>query len=200
MKHGQTLGASAATHLAQTGDYVRDFTISPGLTDAEFARIENSYGFQFADDHRAFLSAGLPISSPTSVAGRPTPGSWPDWRNGDPDELRARLAWPIEGVLFDVEHNEFWYDAWGDRPSAPNAAVAMARSQLSQVPVMVPVCSHRYLPAGRGTHGHPVLSMWQTDIVTFGANLDEFVQYAYGGERPTDASLTAIVPFWRELL
>jgi hypothetical protein len=33
---------------------------------------------------------------------------------------------------------------------------------------MVPVYSHRYLPAGRGTYGQPVLSMHQTDIIFYG--------------------------------
>ncbi|MFJ8963949.1 hypothetical protein ACIRG5_31625 [Lentzea sp. NPDC102401] len=32
--------------------------IAPGLTDAEFARIEAEHGFEFADDHRAFLAVG----------------------------------------------------------------------------------------------------------------------------------------------
>jgi hypothetical protein len=29
---------------------------------------------------------------------------------------------------------------------------------------MIPVYSHRYLPAGRGGYGHPVLSMYQVVI------------------------------------
>ncbi|NBE83090.1 hypothetical protein GVV04_19400 [Micromonospora sp. NEAU-HG-1] len=29
------------------------------MTDAEFDRIERTYGFEFADDHRAFRAAGL---------------------------------------------------------------------------------------------------------------------------------------------
>ena len=35
---------------------------------------------------------------------------------------------------------------------------------------MIPVYAHRYLPAGRGTHGHPVLSIWQTDIIVYGTD------------------------------
>jgi hypothetical protein len=55
---GARLGEEAARRLARTGRY----EIGPGLTDAEFARIEHDYGFEFADDHRAFLSAGLPLN------------------------------------------------------------------------------------------------------------------------------------------
>lgn len=93
----QRLGEEAARRLARAGRC----DIGPGLTDAEFARIEEDYEFEFADDHRAFLATGLPLSSP--APGRHSP--WPDWRNGDPIELRERLDWPVEGALFDVEHN-----------------------------------------------------------------------------------------------
>ncbi|GAA5008870.1 hypothetical protein [Actinopolymorpha pittospori] len=57
---GARLGAEAARRLAQLGCY----ELAPGLTDAEFARIEAQYGFEFADDHRAFLAAGLPMNRP----------------------------------------------------------------------------------------------------------------------------------------
>jgi hypothetical protein len=59
------LGEEAARRLAQAGGY----EIGPGLTDAEFARIERKYEFEFADDHRAFLAAGLPLNIPQSRAG-----------------------------------------------------------------------------------------------------------------------------------
>ena len=90
--------------MAQTGDAAARLAaldcrrLTPGLTDAEFALVEASYGFTFADDHREFLAAGLPVDD--------EPGrGWPDWRSGDPAELRRMLDWPVEGVLFDVEHN-----------------------------------------------------------------------------------------------
>ncbi len=31
---------------------------------------------------------------------------------------------------------------------------------------MIPVYAHRYLPAGRGTYGHPVLSIYQTEAIS----------------------------------
>ncbi|HEX6988975.1 MAG TPA: hypothetical protein VF282_05850 [Bacillota bacterium] len=51
---GRRLGEEAARRLARTGRY----QIGPGLTDTEIARIERTYQFEFADDHRAFLAAG----------------------------------------------------------------------------------------------------------------------------------------------
>jgi hypothetical protein len=70
---GARLGEKAARRLARTGQY----DIAAGLADAEFARIEREYGFEFADDHRAFLAAGLPLSAPARLSpphGSTSPG------------------------------------------------------------------------------------------------------------------------------
>jgi hypothetical protein len=60
---GVRLGEEAARRLAQTGKH----EIGPALTDAEFARIERDYEFEFADDHRAFLAAGLPLKDSRTI-------------------------------------------------------------------------------------------------------------------------------------
>jgi hypothetical protein len=195
---GARLGAEAARRLAQTGFY----EFEPGLTDAEFKRIEREYGFEFADDHRAFLAAGLPINIPPED-GQTWSRPWPEWRGDDLDSLRRQLGWPVEGVLLDVGHNGFWYEGWGERPADGTAALAMARHQLTEVPVLVPVYAHRYLPAGRGSFGHPVLSMWQTDIIYYGLDLADYMHQEFDevrGEVDESWSPRATVPFWRDLL
>ncbi|GLY14450.1 hypothetical protein LWF15_27575 [Kineosporia rhizophila] len=53
----RNIGEAAAKRLVQSGAA----EIQDGLTDAEFARIERHFGFKFADDHRSFLAAGLPV-------------------------------------------------------------------------------------------------------------------------------------------
>ena len=77
------LGAEAARRLALAGQ----FQMAPGLMDTEIDRVERAYGFEFADDHRAFLQTALPVNNPPEKyeAGR---RPWPDWRDGDPEELR----------------------------------------------------------------------------------------------------------------
>ena len=56
---------------------------------------------------------------------------------------------------------------------------------------MVPVYGHRYLPAGRGSYGHPVLSIYQTDIIVYGTDLADYIDNEFGG------SGWAISPEWR---
>jgi hypothetical protein len=180
--------------------------IDAGLARAEFDRIEEQFGFRFADDHRAFLAAGLPVNT------RPEPREpgviytysepWPDWRSGDHDKLRARLNRPSEGVLFDVKHNNFWYDSWGERPEKKASAMAIASRMLAQVPIMVPIYGHRYLPSGAGSSGHPVLSMWQTDIIYYGTNLADYIDREFGSRDVSEEPWNprASVGFWRDLV
>lgn len=202
---GTRLGNQAARNLARTGRC----ELGPGLTEAEFSRIEGQYGFEFSDDHRAFLAAGLPLNGPMPeepgvihAYARP----WPDWRDGSPEELHKALDRPARGVLFDVdrEFNGYWHDAWGQRPESRVEAVEAAQTYLASVPRMIPVYGHRYLPAGRGTHGHPVLSMWQTDIIYYGYDLIDYVAHEFGGQGASrnEARRTpqATVPFWRDFV
>ena len=192
---GVRLGDEAARRLASTGCC----QISAGLTEGEFARVEELYGFEFADDHRSFLAAGLPLDAPNEQRPR-----WVDWRAGDPDIIRERLDWPVEGVLYDVEHNDLWPDSWGERPVDTRDALAAARLLLARVPQLVPVYSHRFLPAGRGSFGHPVLSVYQTDIICYGMDLVDYVHQEFGGPGidQTDARWKPRVtaPFWRDFL
>ncbi|MFE2297396.1 hypothetical protein ACFXAW_04285 [Streptomyces sp. NPDC059445] len=68
--------------------------------------IEERWGFRSAPEHRTLFGAGLP-----------TGDRWPDWRDGDAEELAERPARPIDGVLFDVEHNGFWHPERDPRPT-----------------------------------------------------------------------------------
>jgi hypothetical protein len=183
---GGALGREAARRVRSDGG----IEVRPGLTDRELDAVERRYGFEFADDHRAFLAAGLPAG----------PG-WPDWRDGDPADLRRRLDRPVEGVLFDVEHNGYWHPGWGPPPRRADVVDA-AREHLATVPQLVPVYSHRYLPGGRGTWGHPVLSVSQTDVIFYGLDLADYIDAELTGRELVrwDREPRATVPFWRDLV
>jgi hypothetical protein len=206
IRGGSRSGAQAARRLAEASS-ARECSIEPGLTDAEFDRIEREFGFEFAADHRAFLAMGLPVSVPYEDQPdvlRTWREPWPDWRNGDRDALRSRLNWPVDGVLFDVENNEFWHDSWGSCPNDGCDALRLAREALAEVPVLVPVFGHRFLPAGSENWGHPVLSVWQTDIIYYGADLADWVRREFGLSDGDPVAVSrnpvATVGFWRDLL
>lgn len=183
-----TIGLRAAERLARTGTT----EIGPGLVDPEFDRIEQLFGFAFADDHRAFLAAGLPVRT----AGHdddPDGGGWgwPDWRALDSGPLREQVGWPADCILRHIAGGG-WHSGWGRRPYTLEAAMAKARRRLADVPRLIPVYGHRYLPAGRGTAGRPVLSVPHlTDIIVYGQDLDDYVLHEF-------QESTLSVPFWRD--
>ncbi|QEN15242.1 hypothetical protein ACRDU6_23385 [Mycolicibacterium sp. ELW1] len=154
-----------------------------GLSDEELARIEGEFGFEFADDHRAFLSSGLPVGD-----------SWPDWRSAPRRSLQQRLRLPAEGILFAVEWRDFWGADWGARPARMKDALRSANYHLARVPQLVPLHANHYLPAGRGTSGHPVLSVYQSDVSCCAADVFDYVN-----PDPSRMS-TSTVPFWSDLI
>ncbi|MFF7947670.1 SMI1/KNR4 family protein [Streptomyces griseorubiginosus] len=186
---GVRLGSKAARLLARLGR----IEIRPGLTEQELAGVEARFGFAFADDHRAFLAVGLP-----------TGNGWPDWRYGNASLLRSWLDKPVEDVLLAVAEADFWHPGWGARPTRRSDAVAGARSHLTSVPQLVPVYSHRYVPAGRETFAHPVLSIHGADIIPYGYDLIDYVHQEFGSPQDrTEAErqvVDATVAFWADLL
>jgi hypothetical protein len=198
---GSRLGIGAARRLAE----LNCCDIGPGLTDAEFTRIEHEYGFEFADDHRAFLAIGLPLCEPLSDEDgviHTWENPWPDWRNGSPAELRYHLNWEVDFLIELVEAGR-WHPRWGAKPADRGDAVEVARLLLAQAPKLVPVHAHRFLPAGRGTFGRAVLSMWGFDVICYGADLADYIDHEFAPPPEGFAAAPrpdAIAPFWRDLL
>ena len=183
---GARIGVEASRQLRDLGTV----TMTAGVTDDELACVEREFGFEFADDHRSFLSCGLP-----------TGDSWPDWRGAPRRSLQQRLQLPVEGVLFAVEWRGFWGAEWGVRPARMKDALRTAKYQLARVPRLVPVHSNCYLPAGRGSHGNPVLSVYQADVTCCGTDLFSYIEREFGQAEPDPSQLpTSTVRFWSELI
>ncbi len=174
--------AEAIQRLRRSGVH-----LDRGLSTREVAKIEARFGFTFGPEHRSFLRSVLPV-------GR----SWPNWRRDPADELRGRLDWPIEGVIFDVRHNGFWPASWGNRPQETDAWEPEARKHLAEVPKLVPVFSHRYLASDPGVKPSPVFSVHQTDVIYYGDNLLDYVAHEFSVP-PFNPSEPTHVPFWSDL-
>jgi hypothetical protein len=169
--------------------------LDAGLTVAELANVESTFGFRFSTDHAEFLSTCVPSGD-----------GWVDWR-GTPEALWSRLGWPAEGVLFDVEHSAYWTPRWGPRPAIKAEAIELARSRLEEVPRLVPLYSHRYMPAGWTEPGAPVFSVYQTDVIIYGDDLLDYFEAEFGPRRrtsstPRDDQVRAVpsVDFWTGLV
>ena len=56
-----------------------------------------------------------------------------DWRTDD-WAIRKALAWPLEGLLFDVEENGPWWPEWNERPQEAEGRASVLQSILSDAP------------------------------------------------------------------
>jgi len=168
----------------------RGVGLAPGLSDEELDQVERTFDFVFSPDHRRFLAAGLPLGD-----------RWVDWRTTPAEELRGRLSWPIDGILFDVQNNDFWPASWGPRPAQPTAAEAVARQQLAFVPRLIPIYSHRYLPAAPAMAGCPVYSVVQADVIYYGTNLLDYLRREFAQPRRGEISVEPghRIAFWSNL-
>ena len=146
----------------------RGIRFDTGLSDDEAARVEAEFGFRFPSDLREFLQAGLPVGN-----------GFADWRNEPRLSLRERLAIPLEGMLFDVEHNGFWLSEWGPRPPVLEAAQAVARRLVSAAPVLIPIYKHRMIPDRPHDADNPVFSVHQTDIIRYGTDLRDYLIHEF---------------------
>lgn len=164
-----------------------------GLSAGEISVIEQAHGFRFPPDLKDFLMHALPVSK-----------GWVDWRRASVSEIRDRLNWPFESMCFDIEHNVFWLEAWGPKPEDHQSAVAIAREAVASAPRLIPVCGHRYLPDRPCEAGNPVLSIYQTDIIYYGANLFDYLcnEFSYYFGRPEYAVTGKIrrIEFWSDLV
>lgn len=134
-----------------------------GLADSEVEACEREFGIRFPPDLRDFLGCALPVSD-----------RFPDWRNAARADLRAWLDLPVEGILFDVEHNGFWLPEWGSRPADFPAASRLVRALVAQAPKLIPVYAHRMIPDRPHVAGNPVFSVHQTDIIYYGCDLRDY--------------------------
>ncbi len=158
---------------------------APGLTEAELVACETRYGFLFPPDLRAFLAKGMPIGE-----------GFPDWRSGDLEDWLDR---PFEGFWFDVERNNVWPRAWGERPATLEDARVRLRELVAAAPRLIPIFRHRYMPAEPCEPGNPVLSVHQTDVIYYGSDLQDYLRHEFQLERRGEGRDGKPVRFWLDV-
>jgi hypothetical protein len=158
----------------------------PGLTDAEVERAEDAYEISFPVDLRDFLQTALPRGL-----------GFPNWRSLDDRTIKEILSWPLEGILFDVERNDFWLPEWGPKPSTTQEVRAVVEEQVKGAPRLIPIYAHRMMPDKPREAGNPVLSVYQTDIIYYGFDLDDYFRHEFNleGRKEWPAKVQAI-EFW----
>ncbi|MGA9670091.1 MAG: hypothetical protein WBQ94_12835 [Terracidiphilus sp.] len=156
----------------------------PGLTDPEVEHIENRFDFRFPADLRLFLQAAVPLWNS------------PRWRTGSETDLQIWLDEPMKGLLFDVEHNDFWFPEWGMRPEELADALKIAHAKISEAPKLIPILGNRYMPTKPGDEGNPVFSVHQADIIYYGFDLEDYLRHEFNLPRRDWPAHVKEIEFW----
>lgn len=167
-----------------------------GLTNEEFDKIEKTYGICFPKSLREMYEIALPISA-----------SFYNWRNFEEANVRIikdMLNWPLEGVLFDVEENYFWDDSWGEKPTDAIEAEKKCIEEMKKVPTLIPIYKHRYIPIVKDIDNPPIFSVYQTDVIYYGIDLENYFQIEFDFlpweviNDAIDKEEIIIIPFWNQ--
>lgn len=157
-----------------------------GYTQAELDVAQERYGLVFPPDLLALFRDRRPVLGY-------------DWRTDD-KEIREMLRWPLEGLLFDVENNALWWPEWGERPRSAGERAEVLAAVVASSPKLIPLVSHRYLPAEPHEVGNPVFSVYQSDVIYYGADLEDYFDREFvDNRRPLGGDIRHI-RFWSELV
>ncbi|PZG02757.1 hypothetical protein [Micromonospora deserti] len=119
-----------------------------------------------------------------------------DWRLRDEAGTAALVCQRVDGVLFDVERNDFWWPAWGTPPADAAGRLSVARERLAEVPRLTPLFGNRYVGP---TDDSPVFSIHQTDLYVPALSLADLPTGRSEDELPLTDYPIGGVPFWSEL-
>ncbi len=176
----------------------KDVKFESALTNDEILRIELTFDIKFPPDYKLFLQTALPISE-----------GFVNWREGlylieTKAQILSRLAWPLEGLLFDLQSNNFWIDAWGNMPVSYNEKELIAKRHYASYPKLIPIYAHRYISSEPNENGNPVFSVHQMDIIYYGYNLATYLANEFNFILPDSFTLlegpVREINFWSNLV
>jgi hypothetical protein len=170
-----------------------------GLSSGELDHAEQRFGVRFPPLWRALLSHVQPVAllkPPRAKDGSLNWTAYPDWGLRDEAGTRELIDAPVHGVLFDVEHNNFWWAAWGPRPVDLAMRLSQATEQLATVPRLVPLWGHFYVGS---TDDSPVFSIVQADLYVPAVTIADLPRARNQDAVPLDDWPIGNVPFWSQL-
>ncbi len=165
-----------------------------GLSLLERTEIEKKFNITFPIELVRLYSIGLPVS-----------GGFYDWRNTNEDNItriKEVLNMPLQGLIFDLESNNFWCDEFGKKPEDINDARNLLVEHYKRAPQMIPIYGHRYMPFLPNETNIPVFSIMQSDIIYYGVDLVSYLEIEFGLKQYGELIQTnaRYVDFWSDLL
>jgi len=164
----------------------------PGLSESEIDGIEKMYKIKFPIDYRLLLSKSLPVSD-----------GFPNWRLTTEEnqiEIKKRIDFPESAIIWDIKNNEFWPKVWGKLPNDVIDRVNIFKRFMEKAPKLIPVYSHRYIPSPPYEAGNPIISVYGSDMIFYGEDIDQYFQNEFGKKNMVDYRKIKEIPFWSALV
>lgn len=168
------------------GSDMRDQWVK-GYTQAQLDEVQARYNLRFPPD---LVEMYLDV--------RPADG-W-DWMRDD-KKIRKMLAWPLEGLWFDVQSGFLWWKEWGAKPKKPKEQYEVLRAVVARAPKLIPIYSHRYIPEEPHESGNPIFSAYQSDIIYYGRDLADYFDHELN-RNANRGALTNVkrIRFWSDMV
>jgi hypothetical protein len=165
-----------------------------GMSLSEINDTEKLYDISFPVELKHLFSVGLPVSK-----------SFCNWRNTQEENvqrIKDLLDMPIQGLIFDLETNDFWCDDWGEKPIDIRDARCILLEKYNEAPPMIPIYGHRYIPFVPNEIDIPVFSIMQSDIIYYGTDLISYLEIEFDFKQYSELVQEKIrhVDFWSDLL
>jgi hypothetical protein len=164
-----------------------------GYTQSELNQIQSEWKLRFPPDLVELMREQRPLRS----------GGF-DWLKTSPTKIERAINWPYEGFLFDVEENDLWWPEWGDKPASKSGRAARLEEVFAKAPRLIPLDGHRYLPETPFERSNPVFSVYQSDVIYYGADLADWIVKegpGLGAGRAIDPNHPPKeIPFWSEVV
>lgn len=167
----------------------KGFTIADGFSETAFEKLQIDLNIVFPEDLKVLLKQGVPTD---------TDSHFPNWHENPIKIMYEKNSYINERFKFDIEQEQYWCDAFGDKPSKLTEAVEQALKAIAKWPPLIPIYSHRFMPSYPISAGNPVISVWQPiDTVYYGHNIVDYFNNEFGLSLKTSKfSYPLPVPYW----
>ena len=170
--------------------------LNVGMTENEITKAEEFYGIEFPKDMKEMLMNFVPISNGFY--------NWNDYSDENISRIKDMIEWPYEGIIYDIENNEFWLEEFGKCPKNIEDRIQMFKKYIAenevQIPKLIPINSHRYVISGK-VADYPIISVYQTDIIYYGSNLLEYFENEFNHTyNITNIANIKRIPFWNQII
>jgi hypothetical protein len=164
-----------------------------GYSQSELEDIQDRWKLRFPPDLLELMQEQRPLRA----------GGF-DWITTSAEEIKRVIYWPFEGLLFDIKENDLWWPEWGERPISEADQAARLSEILAKAPKLIPLYGHRYLPETPKERGNPVFSVYQSDVIYYGADLADWIDHEDGGWKVGQGidpmKPPKEIPFWSEVV